>query len=181
MLNMTSQRTAKKVRRKPKRGNGLNRKKQRKISIKKIVEAAKNAMVKSTDSNKVITSALQGAQRMLKQFGGKKNVTIPRILPIPEKMGGALPLIPLFAGISALGGLASGAASVAKAVNKASIAKKELEEKKRHNLAMEKKHVGDGVYLKMFKKGRGLALALENQKKKRHSGKKNSSISKKKF
>ena len=58
----------------------------------------------------------------------------PRILPISDKIGGALPyLIPLFAGLSATGALAAGAAGVAKAANDARSAREQLKENKRHN------------------------------------------------
>jgi hypothetical protein len=50
------------------------------------------------------------------------------VLPLPKKIGGFLPLIPLFAGLSAVGALAGGAAAVAKSVNDAQMARKKYEE-----------------------------------------------------
>ena len=80
-----------------------------------------------------------------------------RIIPIP-KTGGFLPLIPIFAGLSALGALSGGAAGIAQAVNNAKNAQRKLEEEKRHNKVMEKISVGKGLYLKPYKKGCGLYL-----------------------
>lgn len=79
----------------------------------------------------------------------------PRVIKVP-KSGGFL--IPLFAGLSALGALAGGAAGVAKAVNETKTAAAELKEKQRHNLAMENIAVGKGLYLKPYKSGLGLYL-----------------------
>ena len=95
----------------------------------------------------------------MKKAGGKDKVHISRILPIPRKIGGFLPfLIPLFAGLSATGALAGGAAGIAKAVNDAKAAKRQLEESQRHNSAMEAIAVGKGLYLKPYKTGYGSYL-----------------------
>lgn len=80
-----------------------------------------------------------------------------RIIPIP-KSGGFLPLIPIFAGLSALGALSGGAAGIAQAVNATKNAQKKIEEQKRHNMVMEKVSLGKGLYLKPFRKGCGLYL-----------------------
>lgn len=61
---------------------------------------------------------------------------LPRIIPVP-KVGGILPLVPIFAGLSALGALMGGSAGVANAVLSAQRAKKELKEAKIHNQTME--------------------------------------------
>ena len=74
-------------------------------------------------------------------------------------MGGFLPfLIPVFAGLSAAGALAGGAAGVVKAVNDSNSAKRQLDESKRHNEAMEAIALGKGLYLRPDKKGLGLHL-----------------------
>ena len=54
-----------------------------------------------------------------------------------SKHGGILPLIPLFAGITALGSLAGGTAGIAKTVLEKKAKDKELEELVRHNKEME--------------------------------------------
>ncbi|KAF0716903.1 Uncharacterized protein FWK35_00028989 [Aphis craccivora] len=45
-----------------------------------------------------------------------KNKKTPRIIPIPKK-GGVLPLIPIFAGLSALGALTGGVGNIVKVIN----------------------------------------------------------------
>lgn len=85
----------------------------------------------------------------------KKKVTRKikkRVIRVP-KQGGFLPL--LFPALAALGALAGGGSAIASAVNKAKADKEQLEEQKRHNLAMETK--GKGMYLKPYK-GYGLYL-----------------------
>jgi len=101
---------------------------------------------------------LKAAKKAVKSAGGKRKVKIPRILPVPSKIGGVLPLIPLFAGLSATGALAGGAASVYKAINEAKAARQELDENKRHNKTMEAIALGKGLYLKPYKTGFGLHL-----------------------
>ena len=72
-----------------------------------------------------------------------------RLLPV-AKRGGILPLLPL---LGVIGSLAGGAAGVAKAVNDAKATKRQLEEMKRHNRAME----GRGIYLAPYKQGKGVS------------------------
>ena len=79
------------------------------------------------------------------------------------KKGGILPfLIPIFAGLSALGSVAGGAAAVAKSVNEAKAANRQIEENIRHNKAMEPIKVGQGLYLKPYKSGMSLYLHSKN-------------------
>jgi hypothetical protein len=82
-----------------------------------------------------------------------------RVLPLP-KTGGVLPLLPIFAGLSALGSLAGGAAGVAKAINEARDARKKLSEMQRHNETMEAIALrrGKGLYFKPYKTGLGLYM-----------------------
>ena len=88
----------------------------------KILSAAKQSMEKHENPTKMIESALDGAKAAVKAAGGKSRVIIPRTLPM--KLGGALPfLIPFFAGLSATGALAGGAANIIKAVNQSKSAK----------------------------------------------------------
>lgn len=90
---------------------------------------------------------------------------LPRIIPVP-KIGGALPLIPIFAGLSALGALLGGSASVTNAVTSANNAKKKFNEARRHNQTMEAiaigkndRKSGSGLYIMPYKKGLGLYLS----------------------
>lgn len=123
-----------------------------------------------TTTKSAVKLALKTARAITKQFKGKKiNKNIPRIIPVP-KIGGVLPLIPIFAGLSALGSLIGGSAAVANAVNATSNAKKNLQESQRHNEMMEAialgKHnkKGHGIYLKPYKTGLGLYLHKDQSK-----------------
>lgn len=111
------------------------------------------------DPKKVSEIALKAARRFIKEAGGKRNIRTPRIIPIP-KVGGILPLIPIFAGLSALGSLASTAAGIAKAVNDTKKGREELAEANRHNRSMEAIAMksGKGMYMKPYRKGLGLYL-----------------------
>ena len=83
---------------------------------------------------------------------------MPLIIPIP-KTGGVLPLIPILAGISALGGAASGVSSIVRAVHDIIDAKKKI-------FPGEKKQIGNGLYLAPYKKsGFGLYLHPYNTAK----------------
>jgi hypothetical protein len=99
--------------------------------------------------------------------GGKNNVRVPRIIPLP-KIGGVLPLLPaIFAGLSALGGLTGGATSIYRAIKNGEEAKRQLQEAERHNKTMEaiaigKNKEGSGIYLKPYRKGLGLYIAKRN-------------------
>lgn len=107
-----------------------------------------------------VHKVLLAARTSLKKHGGKKRIRVPRIIPIP-KLGGFLPLIPLFAGLSALGALSGGAAGIVKAVNAVKDAREQLKEKTRHNKAMETislKKSGAGLFLKPYRSGLGLYL-----------------------
>lgn len=103
-----------------------------------------------------IKTALFAAKKLLKK---NKSVQIPRIIPLP-KTGGVLPLIPIFAGLSALGSLAGGASGIMKALNEAKGAKEQLAELQRHNKHMEAVAIrnGRGLYLTPYKSGLGIYL-----------------------
>lgn len=133
-----------------------------KATLKRLVNGAKSALVKSDPMN----SALRGARLTLKKLGGKRNIKIPRIIPISTKIGGFLPLVPLFAGLSAIGSIIGSASTVYRAVNNASNAKKELSEQKRHNGIMESIAIGHGMFMKPYKKGYALTLDGGAKKKK---------------
>lgn len=109
---------------------------------------------------KTLSNLLKAAKKTIQKIGGRKKVKVPRVIPLP-KTGGILPLIPIFAGLSAIGALSGGAAGIAKAVNDVQTAKDKLKESKRHNETMEAIALGkkgSGLYLKKYKKGYGLYL-----------------------
>lgn len=117
---------------------------------------------KSKDARSAIKIAKRAIQKSLyNRFDNSKNVQVPRVIPIP-KTGGLLPLVPLFAALSAIGGLASGSATIAKAINEAKAAREQLKEAKRHNQRMESVAIGKGLYLKPYKKGYGLYVGSKN-------------------
>lgn len=109
---------------------------------------------KGKNEKAIIKKACFAAKKV---FGKSSKVRLPRVIPIP-KTGGILPLIPIFAGLSALGALAGGAAGIAKTVNDYKTSRKSLEETQRHNKMMESIALGNGMYIKPYKKGSGLFL-----------------------
>ena len=151
---------------KKKLGMGIGKQKQnmkKKVALRKIINSSKLAMKRSG----TVKSALIGARKAVHKAGGKKNILLPRVLPVPIKTGGFLPafLLPLFAGLSATGALAGGAAGIAKAVNDAKAAAQKLEETKRHNQKMESIVMGKGLHLVPYRKGMGLRLSTKQQGK----------------
>lgn len=120
--------------------------------VKKLQSQVKK--LKSKSNNSAIKYAYAAAKKL---FMNKRGIRLPRCIPIP-KSGGFLPLIPIFAGLSALGSLAGGAAGIAKAVNDAKAAQRSLQESERHNKMMEAVALGKGLYIRPHKKGAGLYL-----------------------
>lgn len=120
--------------------------------VKKLQSKLKKLKIK--DNQTAIKYAYAAAKKL---FTDKKGIRLPRCIPLP-KSGGLLPLIPIFAGLSALGSLAGGAAGIAKAVNDSKAAQKSLQESERHNKMMEAVALGKGLYIKSHKKGAGLYL-----------------------
>lgn len=138
-------------RRTKKLGTGLRRRKTagKGVSFNSLIKNARKAVSnkKSASLEEAANTALGVVQRAL----NKRKYKTPRVLPIPKR-GGALPLIPILAGISALGGAASGVGSIVRAV-------KDIVEAKRTLFPGEKKQVGTGLYLAPYKKN-GLGLYL---------------------
>lgn len=122
---------------------------------------------KPASFNDAAKIAFSAAKRAVKLNGRipRKDVMgkLPRVIPVP-KIGGVLPLIPIFAGLSALGALTGGSAGIANAVINASDAKKRLGEAQRHNETMEAialgkmPKTGKGLFLSPYKKGFGLFI-----------------------
>lgn len=136
-----------------------NMRKKSKLTLKRIMNATSKTSIPNNNSITVIRSAIKGAREAIKKSGGKRNLIIPRIIPVPPTTGGALPLlIPLFAGLSAMGALAGGTAGVVKAINSVKTAENQLKEAQRHNKTMEAIAIGKGLNLKPYKKGYGIFL-----------------------
>lgn len=120
--------------------------------------------VKTGDIDKVASKALTVAQAAIKRHRASatttSTITPPRIIPVP-KLGGVLPLVPIFAGLSALGSLIGGTAAITSAVMRTKEANRKLNEAQRHNETMEaialgRDRHGNGLYLRPYKTGLGL-------------------------
>lgn len=135
------------------------KKKKKNYTFRNLIKKADSAVRKLNPKN--LKKAVAIALKKVKN-DKKTEVKIPRIIPVP-KTGGVLPLIPIFARLSALGALAGGTTSIIKTINEAQNAKELLSESQRHNrmlesVALSKTHTGGGLYLKPYKQGYGLYL-----------------------
>lgn len=122
--------------------------------VKDVRKDIRKSKAKTLDAQ--INTALKSAKRTVI---GKK-IRIPRILRVPSFTGGVLPLIPILAGLSAIGAIAGSAAGVVKTAKDIKVAQKHLEETERHNRAMELK-VGNGLWLRPNVRGGGLYLTSQ--------------------
>lgn len=134
-----------------KAGAGFKRRKFKTL-VSKIHSEVKKNKPKGTKST--IKHAYAAAKKLLSK---KCKIRLPRVIPLP-KTGGILPLIPIFAGLSALGALAGGAAGIAKTVSNYKSAQQNLNELERHNKTMESIALGKGLYIKPYRKGGGLII-----------------------
>jgi hypothetical protein len=143
--------------------NIKNKKKIKRINVLQHLISKSRAAVKSKkpkNMQSAIKVALAAAKSNVK--GKQEKLPRTRVIPVP-KVGGVLPfLLPLFAGLSAIGGLSGGAAGIAKAINDAKEARKQLAESERHNKKMEVIAMGKGLFLKPYRKGLGLYLKPKN-------------------
>ena len=76
----------------------------------------------------------------------------------PTYKGGIIPLIPIFAALSAIGALSGGAAGIAKAVTDTNKNTADIAETKRHNKVIE----GKGLYYLDKVQGKGITDFLKN-------------------
>ncbi|KAJ8911138.1 hypothetical protein NQ315_003314 [Exocentrus adspersus] len=132
---------------------------------KELRKAGSSPFVSNNGLQKTTQFALRAARKYLKASGGKKNIRTPRIIPIP-KVGGILPLIPIFAGLSALGSLAGGAAQIYRSINDVKAARQRLNDKNSHKdmQAVALCKSGKGLYLKPYRSRLGLYLKPYNPK-----------------
>lgn len=138
-------------RKKPKKSKSVKKE----ITFAALTSDTRKKMIKSNPTT--AGSAIKAAIRSANEKAKGKRVKIPRILKIPKYSGGVLPIIPILAGLSAVGAIAGSVAGVVKTAKDIRIAQKQLEENVRHNKAMELK-VGNGLYLKPHGRGNGLYL-----------------------
>lgn len=131
-----------------------------KKQFKKVISKTKKYIRKAKP--KCERMAIEIAAAAAKEFATNLNIKPPRMIPVP-KIGGILPLIPIFAGLSAAGSLAGGAAGITKAINDFKEAKKKLAELKRHNEKMEALCIGRGLRLKPYKDGLGIYVSHDKK------------------
>lgn len=142
-------------------GGGLKRG-QKTITLNRLIKNAKVAIKKSKPDT--VQSAIKAAVASIKKLKKGKKVRSPRIIKLPPTVsGGVLPLIPIFAGLSALGSVAGSTAGIVNAINTANAAQKTLEERKRHNKRIEDIAIGKGYYLKTSKDGKGYYLKTQSK------------------
>ena len=133
-------------------GKGLKNK------FKNVINKTKRHIKKLKPKCKKV--AIKLAMAAARELADDTSIKLPRVIPIP-KSGGVLPLIPIFAGLSAVGALAGGAAGIAKTINEFKMAKKLWTESKRHNEKMEALCIGKGLHLKPHKDGLGIFVSKE--------------------
>lgn len=131
-------------------------KRSKQISFATLVKDAKHGMDKAKPTS--IGIALKAAFRSAKRSRKGKKVKVPRIIKVPKITGGILPIVPILAGLSAIGSLVGSTAGVIKTIKDIKNASESLAENKRHNMVMEQK-LGSGLYLRTMKKGGGLYLS----------------------
>lgn len=131
------------------------------ITLHHIIKNAKAEIKKQRPDT--IDSAVKVALKAAKKTKGKKQIKSPRIIKVPTYSGGVLPLIPIFAGLSAIGSITGTTAGIVNAINQYKKARNDLEESKRHNRMMEAialgNKIGKGYFLCPSKSGDGYYLA----------------------
>lgn len=140
------------------------KKKQKKneITFASLIKHAKVAIKRSKPDS--VDSAIKIAVRSVNKAKKGNEIKSPRTIKMPPISGGVLPLIPIFAGLGALGSIVGSAASVANAINQTKKAQEELAENQRHHanieaIAIGKKKSGKGFYLRPHKNGSGFYLS----------------------
>lgn len=149
-------------------GKGLSKEMKKKkqnqyISFQSLIKNAKLAIKDSKPDT--IRSAVETAISTTKQIKKGKRVREPRTIKLPSVKGGVLPLVPIFAGLGALGSIIGSSAGIVNAINQTRRGQMELDESKRHNQAMEAIAIGNeegkGFYLHQNKNGSGYYLAVQ--------------------
>lgn len=138
-------------------GLGVRAKQRRKtkavkrLTFQTLVKNARIAIRKSKpySINDAIGTTLKSVQKTRK---GRKVVAPKRIIQLP-KSGGILPILPILAGLSTLGSVASSAVGIYKTINDIRNGNKRIAEERAKNVK-----VGNGLYLQPYKGGNGLYL-----------------------
>lgn len=136
------------------------------ISFQSLVKNAKLAIKDMKPDT--IQSAIKTAISAAKQVKKGKRIREPRTIKLPSVKGGMLPLVPIFAGLGALGSIIGSSAGIINAINQTRRGQMELQESQRHNQAMEAIEIGNkegkGFYLRQNKNGSGYYLAVQQSK-----------------
>lgn len=135
-------------------------KKKKCCSFKSLVMKTKKMMPTNDggaqNANTIIKTAIIAARKIKNET----DVIEPRIIPIP-KSGGLLPLVPLFAGLSAVGSLIGGVSSVMNAIKTTHDGKRAFKNQQITNegsVSVGRTKTGKGLYLQPYKRGYGLFL-----------------------
>lgn len=137
--------------------------KNKKYTFKKLISETKRSMkaVNPQNADDILNTAMLAARHIKTK---NKNISTPRVIPIP-KYGGVLPLIPIFAGLSALGSLDGGYQAIVNAIVSTKNGRKTLNENKQLKkttgmgaivVGKTKDHIG--LYLRPYKKGYGIFM-----------------------
>lgn len=140
----------------------VKKKKKNEMTFASLVKHAKVAIKHSKPET--VDSAIKIAVRSVNKAKKGNDIKSPRTIKMPPITGGVIPLIPIFAGLGALGSIVGSAASVANAINQTKKAQEELAENQRHHanieaIAIGKKKSGKGFYLRPHKNGNGFYLS----------------------
>lgn len=122
----------------------------KKISFGGLLAKVRRAVKKEKKLGKKSEEDLSAfSVRAAKKIAKNKKIAVPRIIKVPKR-GGLLPLIPIIASLASIGGIASTLSNVYKNIKDVQKGVKEMEEKKRHNKAIEQVNLGAGVYLRPY-------------------------------
>lgn len=138
-----------------------NRTKVKYVSFPSLVKGAKQAIKIFKPDN--VESAIKAAVTSIKNNTKGKRIRKPRIIKLPTThSGGILPLIPIFAGISALGSIVNSAAGIMNAIRQY---QKDKTTTTADTNGSEEKSItigtksGNGFYLRPNKNGNGFYLS----------------------
>lgn len=143
----------------------MMKKKNKPVSFGYLVKNAKLAIKDHKPDD--IKSAINVVVKSVKADKKGKRIRHPRTIKLPNIKGGVLPLIPIFGALSALGSIIGSSASVWNAIKQTRKGQMEMQEKSRHNKAMEEieiaKTAGNGYFLRQNKNGRGYFLKTQQK------------------
>lgn len=153
-----------------KKGKGLgkrhkNKKKKntKRVAFNTLIRNARAEIKKSKPTN--VEGAVRVALTAVKRSRHGKQIKTPRIIKIPQRLGGALPLIPIFAGLSAIGSIEGGVRGIVNAINYCMQMKNQFADNKVTDaVAIGNHKKGKGFFMHANKSGRGLYISAANTK-----------------